>query len=300
MIYRVLLSIILELTKIVALVVPKRKWRHKIREKVRAYVLPLYFRLRYLPRLVIPAGAKGPSSDNIWQIWFQGEDKAPPIVKACFRSVEKFKGRHAQKILDAKQLSKLIKLPDYIEEKYRRGKIKIQHYSDLVRLELLYQYGGIWMDATNLMTAPIPEIIDKSGFFVFHTGSEGIGSAYAMFQNCFIVAKKGDPLLAMWRQMCFEFWKRENYMIDYFYGQIMLKALVLYNPAAAREYAKMPRFSQDPTHIFCHFSRHDLYGKFDRKEFCALTANSFFQKLRYRKEPSPKGSVAWAVEHGKA
>ena len=298
MIYKLLLLAILRLSKIAVIPVPSRKLRHKIRDVVRARVLPLYFRLRYLPQLETPARAKGASANTIWQLWLQGEKNAPPIVAACFRSVEKFKGGHEHKILDADKLSKLINLPDYVEEKYRRGKISAQHYSDLARLELLYKYGGVWMDATCFMTAPMPEHLTKLDFFVFHTGENGIGSGYSMFQNCFIVAKKGNPLIARWRQMCLEFWRSESSTPEYFFCQLMLRTLVLYNAEAAREYVKMPRLSQDPTHVFCHDSTHDLYGKFDKWEWGELTAGSFFQKLRHDREPPPESSVAWAVERG--
>lgn len=44
------------------------------------------------------------------------------------------------------------------------------HLSDLLRLELLIRYGGLWIDSTTYMTGTIPAYIDDSNFFVYRNG----------------------------------------------------------------------------------------------------------------------------------
>ena len=41
-----------------------------------------------------------------------------------------------------------------MEEKKKKGIISRTHYSDLLRLEILGNYGGIWLDSTFFCTKP--------------------------------------------------------------------------------------------------------------------------------------------------
>ena len=39
-----------------------------------------------------------------------------------------------------------------ITDKFNGGKISIANYSDVIRMALLYQYGGYWIDSTVLLS----------------------------------------------------------------------------------------------------------------------------------------------------
>lgn len=41
------------------------------------------------------------------------------------------------------------------------------HYSDIIRLALLYSYGGIWLDATIYMSGPLPQYITNEEWFMY-------------------------------------------------------------------------------------------------------------------------------------
>ncbi|MBR4806723.1 MAG: hypothetical protein IKZ64_02770, partial [Alphaproteobacteria bacterium] len=66
-----------------------RERRREVRSRILENVIPRYFK-KYLP-----AAAKIPERDvvnndkneKIFTLWLQGEEKAPPLVKACFRSI---------------------------------------------------------------------------------------------------------------------------------------------------------------------------------------------------------------------
>ena len=51
-------------------------------------------------------------------------------------------------MLTDENLVDFIDIPTDIIEKYKRKELTAAHYSDIIRFSLLYQYGGIWMDAT--------------------------------------------------------------------------------------------------------------------------------------------------------
>lgn len=233
------------------------------------------------------------AEDKIFSIWLQGEENAPEIIKACFRSM---RANFSQElvVLDSNTLQEYIDLPDFIMEKYRKGKISHAHFSDICRVELLHKYGGLWIDATCFATGPIPqEIIDED--FLMTRTRPGDAFSYSFIQNCFIRARKGSWLLEAWRAMMLEYWKHENKVADYFVHQCLFEALVTENPKAAMLFSQMPDIWQGYSHAL-------WWGyadkPFDMEEFKRITGDFFFQKIgRKTKAASQplKGSFAEAM-----
>lgn len=268
-----------------------RDARRAHRCNVAAVAIPRYLK-RYVPAAgTIPEtpAEKPKGREKIFTIWLQGEENAPALVKACWRSVRKNCTDQDLVILDEKTLWDYITLPDVIMEKRRRGQITNAHFADICRVELLYQHGGFWLDSTGFATAPIPQWIADTDFFVYMAG-DNVGSPYSFIQNCFIHARRGSYLIGAWRQTILNFWMAEPREFDYFMHQLMFKALVQNDKTAAKYFEKMPHVDQDPTHALWWDVR-DL--PFIQKRFDEITAGAFFQKLTYRGAENPiPGSFA--------
>ena len=146
-----------------------RMQRRKVRGEVLGHMVPEYLKQYLYAVQAVPNESVEKSADKIFSIWLQGEKNAPDIVRACFRSIRRNCNQELV-VLDEKMLFEYITLPDYIMEKRRRGLIKNAHFADICRVELLYQYGGIWLDATAFVTAPIPDNIINQDFFVYMAG----------------------------------------------------------------------------------------------------------------------------------
>ena len=86
----------------------------------------------------------------IWTMWQQGEAQMPDTVKASMKTIEDFAKRNGCEfhLLTNDNLEHFVDIPKDITEKYKKKELTAAHYSDIVRFSLLYQYGGIWMDAT--------------------------------------------------------------------------------------------------------------------------------------------------------
>ncbi len=272
-----------------------RDVRRAVRSDILARLIPQYF-MRYLPAAAAikeRRPVKNDAKEKIFTIWLQGEENAPELVKACFRSVRKNCTQELV-VLDEKTLWDYISLPDVIMEKRRQGKIKNAHFADICRVELLYQHGGFWLDSTGFATAPIPDWITEQDFFVYLAG-QNVGSPYSFMQNCFIRARKGAYLLDAWRAMILDFWMHENSNFDYFMHQLLFKTLVQNDPRAIKHFAKMPHVDQDPTHALWW-----VYAgmPFDQKTFDHVTSGAFFQKTTYRQaENIIPGSFADVMIH---
>ena len=231
--------------------------------------------------------------ERIFSIWLQGEQSAPDIVKAYWRSIRANSSRELV-VLDSGSFGDWIDLPPHVTGKWKRGLIKPAHFTDICRVALLYRYGGYWMDATDFLPAELPEWIDDRDFFVYMSG-ERLRGWYAYIQNCFIRARRGNYLLALWLNAMLVYWSHEDSAIDYFVHQLLFRKAVGSDPRAAELFAAMPKIVQDPTHElwFGNASR-----PFDPELFRSLTAAAAFQKTEYRSSDavSPRpGSFADAV-----
>ena len=267
--------------------------RRKIRTDLTAKIVTKYFK-RYLPAVDSVKEStpiKDDKNDKIFTIWLQGEDNAPALVKACFRSVR----RHCKQelvVLDENTIFDYITLPKEIVKKYKDGKIGHAHFADICRVELLYEYGGYWLDSTAFVTAPIPNWIEDEDFFVYLTGNNYNigGSPYSFMQNCFIRARKGAFLLAAWRAMILDYWMHENHTFDYFMHQLLFRTLVMNDERAKKYFDKMPHCPQDPTHALWWAYQNQ---PFNQETFDQVTSGAFFQKTTYRGSENPvPGSFA--------
>ena len=102
----------------------------------------------------------------IWTMWQQGEVQMPKTVKASMKTIKEFAKRNGCEfhLLTDKNLEGFVNIPKDITEMYKKKELTAAHYSDIVRFSLLYQYGGIWMDAT-LFVSPYATVEMFEGEF---------------------------------------------------------------------------------------------------------------------------------------
>ena len=110
---------------------------------------------------------KSELSRKVWICWFQGLDNAPYIVKKCYESVNlNLKDREII-LITTDNMNQYVKFPDFVLAKWKKGIISNAHMADLLRLELLTKYGGLWIDATVLCTSSnVPDYILNSDLFL--------------------------------------------------------------------------------------------------------------------------------------
>ncbi len=101
----------------------------------------------------------------IWFCWLQGLSAAPPVVRNCYRSaLAAYAGKGKVTLITADNYRDYVFFPPEIQAKIKRGIITGAHLADLIRLELLINYGGIWTDAT-VFTVGICQITSSKTAF---------------------------------------------------------------------------------------------------------------------------------------
>lgn len=93
------------------------------------------------------------------------------------------------------------------------------HFSDIVRVCLLAKYGGAWIDSTCFCTGPIPPKVWKYEFYSCKTLDMNLPVvANGKWVTWFLVTGKNHTILFEFcRDMLFEYWEKENVLIDYLY-----------------------------------------------------------------------------------
>lgn len=93
----------------------------------------------------------------IWVCWLQGEENMPEIVRICYRSLLKHSSGKTVNLITSENLNEYIQVPDYIKRYLDKGKISRTHFADYIRIMLLAKYGGLWIDASVLVTGDITD-----------------------------------------------------------------------------------------------------------------------------------------------
>lgn len=164
----------------------------------------------------------------IWIYWNTGIENAPEIVKRCYESVVRYSEQEVI-LLSEGNISNYIGFPKYIEEKKNAGMIPMAGYTDLMRFALLEHFGGTWIDATVLLTGPIPRPILSSGFFAFRNAL-GLLDNPVLFPAWLIHSEKSHPLITQIRNVAFAYWTKEKHVIEYLLPNLIITEVIHRNP----------------------------------------------------------------------
>lgn len=219
---------------------------------------------------------KHKKSNKIWICWFQGLDEAPNIVKKCIESVKKNNLDKEVVIITSENLHDYVEFPKYIEEKWKRGVITHTHMTDLLRLELLIRYGGTWIDATVFCSSSnIPSYFFDSDLFFYQLLKPGRDGNGIYFSSWFMSAKTNNKILMATRVLCYEYWKENNTMWDYFLLHDFLSIVLEYYPDDWKKI--IPRDNSAP-----HMLLLRLFDKYNEDVWKAISEQTPFHKLTYK------------------
>lgn len=215
------------------------------------------------------------SSNYIWICWLQGIEQSPEIVRACLNSVkENCKGKEII-FLDENNLDDFINLPGFILNKWRKGIISNAQFSDIVRADLLTNFGGIWIDATVFLTAPLEKYIDDADLFAFRTTFNDSNETPILISSWFLSSKKNNPIITETRRLLLEYWEEHNVLINYYLFHLFFSMVVRSFP---NEWRNVPRQTNGNSHLL----QFRLNETFEEKEFLHLCKLTNIHKLTYK------------------
>jgi len=241
-----------------------------------------FYLKKYLNKALKESVASESNSNEyvIWQLWEQGLENAPQIVRACLDSVAKYNPDIKRIILTKENIKEYVDIPDYIWVLKEKNVIKSAHFSDILRTYLLLQHGGCWIDATVLMTAPLPEYVKNADLFVLKADEnadlDGLNMA-----SYFISAKPNNKILQQTSKMLEYYWKENNFLVNYF---MFLHAFTMVAKRNTQEWENVPFFSFIPVQRM----QAELLKPYNKERFEQFKTTSFIHKLTYKNKVMTK------------
>ena len=155
--------------------------------------------------------------NKIWICWWQGIDNAPEIVKTCVDTIKRNAGEYEVIVITDNNYKNYVQFPDWLEDKRKKGIISRTIYSDLLRLNLLARYGGIWIDSTFFCTGSSFEDYMKMPLWSIKRPDYlhcSIASGY--FANYSLGCDYNHRYVyAVVRDFLYNYWKHYDRLIDY-------------------------------------------------------------------------------------
>jgi len=135
---------------------------------------------------------------NIYIYWNSGWNNAPEVAKICLEQWSKKNPTWKVFCLDDENITDYLCIPDV------RHKMKIQAWSDVLRIYLLFKYGGLWVDASCYCNKPLDSWLHnnvESGFFAFSNPARSRKIA-----SWFMYADRGNEIVSSVYDMLNVYW----------------------------------------------------------------------------------------------
>lgn len=217
-----------------------------------------------------------PAQKIIWTCWLQGLENAPVLVKKCIDSMRHYANGYQVEVIDLHNLLQYVQLPDFVMSKYKAGIIPHAHFSDMIRLTLLDQYGGVWIDSTILMTDVLPDYIINADLFVFR----GSGTGHTRIYNPFLAAKPHHPIIQSMLQLLYAYWENENKLVSYSIFHLFFSIAIENSSLNQSLWSKIPNISG--TQMF--YIMPQIGKPYNEKAYQLATQLSPIHKLTYKFE----------------
>ena len=219
---------------------------------------------------------------NIFVYWDKGFDKAPDIVKVCYRRLQQYIPDGWRLIaLTDKNVADYIKMPAFVEDLIRGGQMYRANYSDILRTALLYFYGGIWIDSTCLMTRDFPTEILNDELFMFSTQNSILPCFPDVFENWFIRSDKANYVLGRMLENVLFYFKHASKPKSIYFVYFYILAALYRNDSKARDLMNdiMYWCNKDALLMLVTYG---LNAKYNSRLWHQLTSKCFVQKLTYK------------------
>ncbi len=217
---------------------------------------------------------------NVWIFWWQGLENAPELVKKCIDLMKKnFNSEnYSIKIITQDNIKEFCNFPEYIYKKVENKSITLTHFSDLIRANLLYSYGGLWIDSTVLVLENVEEDIFKNvNFFTIKYVEQSDKIVNSRWTGFFLYSKKGYNLFKFMNDFFLNYWEKNDYLIEYLLIDFVIALFYEKNEEFRKDLDSIP---VNNSHIWCLLR--ELNKPFIEDDWNKFTIDTKFFKLSYK------------------
>jgi hypothetical protein len=181
---------------------------------------------------------------TIWSCWLQGREAAPHLVKRCFSSWERENPGWHFRCLDAGSIERYVDLKGIVD--LQSQSLTAASLSDIVRILLLHEFGGVWVDATLFCNRPLDEWLPNvmtERFFAFAEPAPD-----RLVSSWFLSAVPDNYLVSNWCRRTIEYWSNRGKTEDYFWFHHLFGEMYSADETAAKAWSRVPKISADGPH----------------------------------------------------
>lgn len=217
----------------------------------------------------------GKASKIIWTCWLQGLNNAPDLVKSCSNSVKSNFYGYEKVFLTSDNFEQYVTIDDVIMKKWRDGIISNTAFSNILRLELLINHGGLWLDSTVFCTDNrIPEFISQSPLFVY-SNWKWISGDVRPISTWLMSSCKNHVMIKATRDLLVNYWHENDELQTYFIFHMFFQMVIENFPEVWKRTFKI---SNLPPHMM----QFELGASYNENRFNQLKDMSKFHKLTYK------------------
>lgn len=230
--------------------------------------------------------------------WWQGLDEVPEMVMNCLNSIDKYlpADKFEFHLITLENVFNYIDLPDWIIDKYNREIITPTHLSDILRMGLLYRYGGLWIDATYFATRPFDEEIFEKDFWTlcFKKPLWKLDIADGKWSGNIMYSKPGNLLHRFALNAFYEYWRAQDKLIAYFLIDHIIEIA----------YRRIPGIkdmidSVEPSNPHCHSIRPMVNLAFNETIWNKISKDTYLFKLQRRDNAQAQNIIGELTYYGK-
>jgi len=131
---------------------------------------------------------------QIWTYW--NSDELTPVVTKCINSWKKYNPEYTVNVVTPSNLRQYIDF-DVKSIKFNDSPAR---ESDIIRLNILAKYGGVWCDASTLMTRPFDFMTNSNHEFVgYYVDHYNTNHKYPCIEGWFFATVPNGKLATKWR-----------------------------------------------------------------------------------------------------
>lgn len=217
---------------------------------------------------------------KVWLCWWQGIDNAPALVQRCVESIQRNVKEHDVIILTDENYRRYVDIPDWIVDKYRNGVFSRTHFSDILRYCLLSQHGGLWLGATFFCAHPLDDYLDMPLFTIKRPGYDHRSVACGMFAGYSLGCDyEHRRIFAVMRDFLFEYWRTNDFLIDYLLVDYMCKLAQQYDSRIAQAFESVV-----PNNPQCDDLVKSLASPFNQRLWDELKSDTSLFKLTWKQQ----------------
>lgn len=219
--------------------------------------------------------------DLIWVCWFQGEEQMPKTIRFCFESIKKYSGGRKVMLITSQNYVHYMSLPNHVKEKVDKGIISLTHFSDIIRCNLLADYGGIYIDAGLLLTTDL-EIPKLQFYSIKHHKTENKDSYVSEYRWVagFMAGSRGNLLHSFMRDFFNAYHGREDVLIDYFLVDYVIALAYNNFPEVKKMIDAVPYNNEE-----CYYIQNHLFEPLNKEELNRVLGNTSIFRIGYKGIP---------------